>query len=257
MVCGASSARKTAQSLRGLCGCPAAIGYTGLIQSHLLTGEMTGFLTILVCLALWRRTLRANTFWPLVKVVAAMLLANAWFLVPLLDYLLRGGFVIGEISTYAGVQTMAAFPAQLFGLIFNGSSELVNVATDQGAVNEMAFGMGTAVLLCALLFLGASFLLEPRQDPRWKLGRGGLWLGALCAWMATTWFPWNALCDLHPLIDRLAQTLQYPWRWVGPGHAAVGAGPGPVRWRCCARALRGVWRPPGCWRRSALSAGAA
>ena len=29
---------------------PAAIGYTGLIQSHLLTGEMTGFLTILVCL---------------------------------------------------------------------------------------------------------------------------------------------------------------------------------------------------------------
>lgn len=195
---------------------PAAIGYTGLIQSHLLTGEMTGFLTILVCLALWRRTLRANTFWPLAKVVAAMLLANAWFLVPLFDYLSRGSFAVGGISQYAGIQTMAAFPAQLFGLVFNGDTELLNLASDQGTVNEMAFGMGTAVLLCALLFLGASFLLEPRQDPRWKLGRGGLWLGALCAWMATTWFPWNALCDLHPLIDRLAQTLQYPWRWGGP-----------------------------------------
>ena len=68
-----------------------------------------------------------------------------------------------------------------------------------------------------LLFLGASFLLEPRQDPRWKLGRGGLWLGALCAWMATTWFPWNALCDLHPLIDRLAQTLQEQRKYIRLG----------------------------------------
>ena len=49
---------------------PAAIGYTGLIQSHLLTGEMTGFLTILVCLALCgarcvpTRSGRLPRWWP-------------------------------------------------------------------------------------------------------------------------------------------------------------------------------------------------
>lgn len=195
---------------------PAAVGYTGLLQSHLLTGEMTGLLTLLICLVLIRRVFRRNTFWPLCKVVAGAVAASAWFLVPLFDYLSRGNYSVSTIEQYGGVQSMAAFPAQLFGLLFNGSSELINLASDQGTVNEMALGMGTAVLLCALLFMAATFLLEPRSDPRWKLGRHCLWLGALCTLMATTWFPWDALCDASNLVARLAHTLQYPWRWIGP-----------------------------------------
>lgn len=195
---------------------PAAVGYAGLLQSHLLTGEMTGLLTLLICLVLIRRVFRRNTFWPLCKVVAGASAASSWFLVPLFDYLLRGNYKVNEMEQYGGVQVAAAFPAQLFGLLFDGSTRYLNLSSDQGTIQEMALGMGTAVLLCALLFMAATFLLEPCDDPRWKMGRHCLWLGALCALMATTWFPWEALGNWSSLIERLAQMLQYPWRWIGP-----------------------------------------
>ena len=64
---------------------PLTIGFTGLIQSHLLTCELVGGFTILLCLILWKKVFRKETFLVLAKTVVYSVLLSAWFLVPFLD----------------------------------------------------------------------------------------------------------------------------------------------------------------------------
>ena len=77
---------------------PLTVGFTLLIQSHLLTGEMAGFFTILLCILFWKRVFRKKTFLVLAKTVVYSALLSAWFLVPFMDYMLTGDFVIQHVS---------------------------------------------------------------------------------------------------------------------------------------------------------------
>lgn len=205
---------------RPLLWLPAAVGYAGLVQTHLLTTEMAGAFTLLLCLVFVRRVFRRNTFFPLVKVVAAALLASAWYLVPFLDYM-RGDFKVHTAGQYGGVGRMAAFPAQLFGLLYDAGTDLLATNLDQGSVREMAIGAGTAVLLAGVLFAAVRFLpAQPGRDDEAglrRIGAVGLWFGALCFWMASVLFPWSAVSALHPVVERLCSVLQYPWRVEGIG----------------------------------------
>lgn len=205
---------------RPLIWLPATVGYAGLLQSHLLTTEMAGAFTLLLCLVCVRRVFRRNTFFPLLKVVGAAVAASAWYLVPLFDYM-RGDFKVHSAGQYGGVGRMGAFPAQMFGLFFDASPELTATNVDMGTVQEMAIGVGTAVLLAAALFVAVRFLLEePLAETEHKLlriGGLGLWFGLLCFWMSSVLFPWHAVESLHPVLARLCTILQYPWRLEGLG----------------------------------------
>lgn len=73
---------------------PLTVAFTGLVQSHLLTGEQVGAFTILLCLLLIKKVFRKETFCSLAKTVIYSVLLSAWFLVPFGDYMLRGDFMI-------------------------------------------------------------------------------------------------------------------------------------------------------------------
>ena len=74
------------------------MAFTGLVQSHLLTGEQVGAFTILLCLLLIKKVFRKETFCSLAKTVIYSVLLSAWFLVPFGDYMLRGDFMIQHVS---------------------------------------------------------------------------------------------------------------------------------------------------------------
>ena len=60
---------------------PLTIGFCGLIQSHLLTGELVGLFTILLCLIQIKKVFRKQTFLVLAKTVitAACSAHGFWF----------------------------------------------------------------------------------------------------------------------------------------------------------------------------------
>ncbi len=193
---------------------PAVIGYTGLIQTHLLSCEIVGVLTLGSCVALLRRTLRKNTFWPLCKVVGVTALLNLWFVLPLADYL-RGDLVVNT-QPVSGVHDTAGFLAQMLGLSFSGLTAWYNQGLDRGPYQEMAIGLGLALLLAAGLFLLVTALGQDRRDPVWQLGSFGLWAGAICLFMASDLFPWDNLFNLNELLGRLIAMVQYVWRYLSP-----------------------------------------
>ena len=62
------------------------IGYAGLIQTHVLTCEITVFMTILLCVLYLRRIFVFQRFLQLVKGALLALGLSMWYLVPFFDY---------------------------------------------------------------------------------------------------------------------------------------------------------------------------
>lgn len=194
------------------CWVPAAIGFAGVLQCHLLSAEMAGFLTILVCLVCLRRTLRPKTFLALGKTAGSAVLLSLWYLVPLLDYMGRGGFVITNDTSYQDIQSSGSFLGQLLAVLWPGSGGGKNVS--EGMAGDMLQGPGAALLLVLLIFV-VLHLLGYADGPEGRLCRSCVSLGGLalvfCLW--TT--PWNRLRSLAPALSRIVSSIQFPWRYLG------------------------------------------
>lgn len=90
------------------------IAYSGIIHTHVLTCEMAGGFTVLLCLILWKKVFRRRTFAVLAKTVIFTVLLNAWFLVPFLEYLSAGNLKVGYTSVR--IQHKGLFLAHLLQL---------------------------------------------------------------------------------------------------------------------------------------------
>ena len=63
------------------------LGFTGLIQSHIISTEIIGAFTVIICLGLFWKTFKKQTFLVLLKTVIFTLILNIGFLVPLFESL--------------------------------------------------------------------------------------------------------------------------------------------------------------------------
>lgn len=200
------------------CWIPLAFGYAGLLQTHVLSCEITAFLTVAVCVALIKRVLRRETFWELCKGAAGALAMSAWFLVPFLDYYVREDLHIKHVWART-IQERGIYPAQL---LFNWWRHGTNaIFGEPGMTYSEAIGMGFVPMLGLFFFviLWFSGRLARRRDPLWQLGRISAVLGALMLVLSQEFFPWDAIQKTGRLAAALISSLQFPSRFLGWGGA--------------------------------------
>lgn len=89
------------------------LGFSGIIQSHVLSCGIAGAFTILLCLLCIRKVFRKRTFQELVKVVVGTVLANIWFLLPMLDMMLADQYRYSN-SSGVYIQDRGILGAQIF-----------------------------------------------------------------------------------------------------------------------------------------------
>lgn len=194
---------------------PAALGYAGLINCHILSCEMAGLLTLITCVVLLPRTLRKNTIFPLVKVVLSTTVLCAGFLVPFFDYM-RGNYRVMSNEIPESLQISGAFWAQLLGVFSRAGTNVFGYDAFAGTGNEMSYTLGFALVLGAMLFFVYTVCGADRKSNVWRVGSLCFWLGVLCVWFSTSDFPWDSLCAAYPAVRRLASMLQYVWRFLSP-----------------------------------------
>lgn len=192
---------------------PLTIGFTGLIQSHVLSCEMVGGFTVLLCIIFWKRVFRKQTFLCLAKTVICSCLLSAWFLVPFLDYMLTGNFVIHNVSGRT-IQEMGLQLSQLFTLFPKNGSNLF--FGNNGVVDSHPVAPGIILILSLglwlyLLFLGKTEKLKTEYR---MLGNVAALFGGLALWMSLSVFPWNSIHSLHGITAKLVSSLQYPNRLI-------------------------------------------
>ncbi|HJD20300.1 MAG TPA: hypothetical protein H9915_00615 [Candidatus Gemmiger faecigallinarum] len=224
---------------------PLAVGFTGLLQTHLLTTEMVGLFTLLFCLARLKQTLRRPVLPLLCRAAGVALVWNLWFLVPMLQYMLTETCRISGKYDASTLRDSAAYLGQIF-LMFGqggGYSESLSV----GLSAEMPLTVGTVLGFGALLF--CLCLMDPalRRADRGvvRLGGWALAFGALGIWASSTLFPWYDIYQNIEWLSKLLGKLQFAWRFLGPATVLL------VVCSCCALALLRRSRPD--WLRAAAA----
>lgn len=198
------------------------IGYSGLIQTHLLSCEIAAVVSIMVCLVMWKHTFTKRIIKELLKFFISTVLLNAFFLVPLISYMLQGGVYITEygISQAGNMQGNGIYPAQLFQLFVNGSGmaygHRVEVYRKLGMAGEMGMTVGIALIGTGVIFLYLWICDYDRiRKMKWfPLTAWTTLAGFLTLYMATIYFPWDFLVRR---LGNLVENLQFPWRVLSVG----------------------------------------
>lgn len=198
------------------CFLPLTIGFAGIIQTHMLTCEMVGGFTVLLCILLWKKVFRRETFLALAKTVICSVLLAAWFIIPFLDYMATGDFMIHHAYERT-IQERGLYLAHLFSVFpFSGGSVF---PAEDGMVNAMPVGIGFALLVCLLLWcyllmLGRKTLSDRGglEKKYLTLGNIGLGFAVLSMFMSLSAFPWNSIQFLHRITATLVSSLQFPER---------------------------------------------
>lgn len=190
---------------------PLCAGFTGLVQSHLLSGELVGFFTILLCIILWKKVFRKETFIVLAKTVIYCVILSAWFLIPFADYMLTGDFVIQHVSKRT-IQSRGLYLAHLFMTYpVNGGNSFFD---DIGMFESQGITIGAPLLVAFLLWIGIWFF---RKNKSWNkaecaLGNIAFAFAALAMLMSLSIFPWDRIQFASSITETLVSSLQFPER---------------------------------------------
>lgn len=192
---------------------PLTVGFSLLVQSHLLTGEMSGFFTILLCFILWKRVFRLRTFVVLAKTVLYSILLSMWFLIPFADYMLTGDFVIHHVSGRT-IQSRGLYPAHL---LFSWFIEGTNVFFEgNGMADTAPLGVGIVLVaallsLCYLWFAGKTGGMKSEERGLARITAG---FSVLAMLMSLNLFPWDRIQAMNGITATLVSSIQFPNRFL-------------------------------------------
>lgn len=198
------------------------IGFTGLIQTHLLSCELAAVFSVIICLIMWKKFFCKATFCQIGKFFLSTVCINLFYLLSFLQFMIKGGVNItdfGSIHTKM-IQGNGIFPAQYLNLFVNGHG----MAYGHGVSAYKGFGMSDEAgitigfsLLAGLVVFGFLLLVSYGNVKKEKHYRMAVLTGALgfmTLVLATNAFPWDVLCRL---LGRSVSTLQFPWRILSVG----------------------------------------
>lgn len=168
-----------------------ASGMTALLQSSFAVFLMGMFLVVFGCIYERRRLLNRQGILTLGKSIAAALLMNLWYLLPLARYLIAYRDVVKYVGSRP-FQEKGAFLLHYLQIFLQPGS--VYDYKESGFQNTAAIGIGAALLTLLLLFLWLEFSGQLRmkvQAPRFI--RGMFWFGVLGIFLSLGSFPWDLL----------------------------------------------------------------
>lgn len=178
------------------------LGMSAILQSHLISTEMTAFFMAVVCVIFWRKTFRRETFLQLLEATGITLLVNMWFWLPMLFMLQADVYHLQEITSEA-VQDRGLLFAALWQMLPNKGS----AQTGMMDCEPVQLGGGTIMLLVIYL------LWQFRFKKGDKICSFFAVMSLVTLMMSTRYLPWDKLMKA-PLIGPMVSSLQFPSRWM-------------------------------------------
>lgn len=190
------------------------LGFTGIIQSHLITSEIIAIFFGIFCLLLWKRLFVKERMFALLKAAACSVTVNAAFLIPFIHYMKIGGIRVTEENRHTYIQTEGIFGSQLFSF-FPHAYGMTYGITEGTKFEEMFLGIGLpyliGILLCLLYYING----KKEDRPEYKRNVVVLLISVVLIFMSTFYFPWDWLLGKGRLAELMVGNIQFPWRLLG------------------------------------------
>ena len=187
------------------------IGFTGLIQTHVLSCFLAAFAILLFCIMHWKKLLKKTALLYLAKVAGLTLLVNLWFLVPFLQYMGEDLAVTASHEMTPAFQRWGAGLAELFAVYWNGT-----LSASWGEIASVSQKFPKPVGTASLLMLGLGMALydkEALKGLKGKLFSCGFFF-VLFIFMASTVFPYYKISRLLPALGSLFMHIQFSYRFL-------------------------------------------
>lgn len=186
------------------------LGFSGIIQSHVLSCEIAGIFTIILCVILIKRVFRKETFIQLVKVVVGTVLLNLWFLLPMLDMMMSGEYRYMN-QTGVTIQERGVMPAHFFYTMQGAGSN--SRFHELGMYDTEPFTVGAAVLFALVVFF---VILHGRKKEDGLPYRKAAWvafaMGCIGLVFSCVYFPWDWIQSWNVITGTLVPMIQFPTR---------------------------------------------
>lgn len=175
-------------------------GFTGILMTHMISCLMFGLYSVLLCIILFKKVLRRNTFLELVKAAGIAILLNLWYLIPFLQYMIGEKLRIN--SRIAQDMQIEDYYASLEDFTQEGKN-LYNLFMDN---NTLGFALIVVILLYIVTW---SMQGKSRQAGRCRVfALFALFTVIVC----TDLFPAVALAKRSMFFAKFFQTIQYQFR---------------------------------------------
>lgn len=189
------------------------LGLTGLLQCHLLSCEMAAGIILLVCLVMWKKTFRKETFLQLAQAAVTALLVNCWFWLPLLYMLAKDHYYLSDLISQ-NIQSRGTQLAGVFQLFPNMRG------AQTGMYNCEPIQIGAASLLMILFYFMICiyrkfFRREKSGNPYGTICRFLVIMTIFMVALSTKYFPWDLLAEI-PLLGHFVTSIQFPTRMLAP-----------------------------------------
>ena len=153
------------------------VGYSGIIQSHVISCVIAGIFMALICLVMIRKLFWLRRLIEFVKAGVFTILLNGWYLVPFLDYM-RLGYVSQDPDTLGRFRANGTFLSQLLAIFPAGTGSSVSAAEGLGQTPEMSYALGGGILAALMLYLYyrmKNTVIQVKQDSENRRFLSGLW----------------------------------------------------------------------------------
>lgn len=219
---------------------PIMLGYAGLIQTHVLTCEITALVTVIICLIYIRKIFCKDTFWELAKGAMGALLLSIWFLIPFLDYYVTQDVHIKHVSART-IQSSGLTLAHLLFHFWNNGAH--TPADGSGVYHSHPVGIGLVLIIGLGLFLILWFsgAFQKMDDGFASFTKRISLIGIILLVMSLNVFPWDKIQDLHPVAASLVSSLQFPNRFLGWGSVCLILVFGFCLWYFCSKGSKAYW----------------
>lgn len=205
----------------------AALGFTGVMQCHMLSTELAVVFSGLFGLLSIRRLTEKGRIGALLKAAGCTILMNVGLVLPILQH---GAYPFKVFSVESTLSWWTVTLPKLFDLLlFNPTERMYAGAENSG---EMPCTIGFVLLFGILAFL-YSWIRDPevrKKDESLRRYGTAFVLAALGIYVSTGYFPWDGVQSIG-ILNRLASTVQFSWRCLAISTTLL-----------CPVCAEGVWR---------------
>ena len=199
---------------------PIAIGLAGVLQTHVLTCEITVFVILLFCLFYIKYIFQKGTFANLFRAACAALLLSLWFVVPFLDFYITQDVHIKHVSART-IQSSGLEPAHL--MFHFWTTGIYTPSAGQGLEHSHPVGIGL-ILVCGAMLFGYLWFTGAFRNQKFlelRFFKVTLAIGIFLMGASLNSFPWDQIQAIHPILASLVSSLQFPNRFLGWGTACL------------------------------------
>lgn len=192
-----------------------ALGFSGLIQSHVLSVLLALIFSVLFALVFIKEVVTGKRYVEISKSIALCAGLNLWIILPAIIVSKTMELQVLEgAATQNRIQTWGMGIGQLF-TVLPEADKIGSLPRDMGTGDEIHYTIGlgfSIVLIAGILLIGMALWNKRVEGFTRKIGVSLLVLSALSMYMSTYYFPWDGIAEKVSMLSSLIATIQYPVR---------------------------------------------